>query len=89
MIAYTEFLARKALVVPPAGMTQDYPLSEALFDWQRDIVLSPFAGIGSEGYVAVQEGRKFVGCELKGSYYRQAVNNLHNAKSSQAELFAI
>lgn len=44
-----------------------------------DVVLSPFAGIGSEGYVAVQEGRRFVGAELKASYYRQAVANLHAA----------
>lgn len=44
-----------------------------------DVVLSPFAGIGSEGYVAVQEGRRFVGAELKESYYRQAVKNLHAA----------
>jgi DNA modification methylase len=44
-----------------------------------DVVLSPFAGIGSEGYVAVQAGRRFVGIELKGSYYRQAVANLAEA----------
>jgi DNA modification methylase len=42
-------------------------------------VLSPFAGIGSEGYVALQEGRRFVGAELKASYYRQAVANLASA----------
>jgi len=41
-----------------------------------DIVLSPFGGIGSEGYVSLQMGRRFVGVELKGSYYRQAVKNL-------------
>jgi DNA modification methylase len=41
-----------------------------------DTVLSPFAGIGSEGYVALQQGRKFVGAELKESYYRQACANL-------------
>ena len=35
----------------------------------KDVVLSPFAGIGSEGYVAVEMGRKFVGVELKESYY--------------------
>ena len=44
-----------------------------------DTVLSPFAGIGSEGHVAIEEGRKFVGAELKGSYYRQAVSNLRAA----------
>jgi len=51
-----------------------------------DVVLSPFMGIGSEGYVALQEGRKFVGVELKESYYRQAVANLRNVKR-QGDLF--
>ena len=45
-----------------------------------DTVLSPFAGIGSEGYVALQEGRKFVGVELKKSYYDQAKRNLEQVE---------
>jgi len=45
-----------------------------------DKVLSPFAGIGSEGYSALKTGRKFVGIELKGSYYTQAVANLKKAE---------
>jgi DNA methylase len=57
-----------------------------------DVVLSPFAGIGSEGYVAVEEGRKYVGVELKRSYYEQAVRNLKSvepgAKGRQVGLFA-
>lgn len=54
-----------------------------------DTVLSPFSGIGSEGYVAVQNGRKFVGAELKTSYWKQAVENLKIAsrKSHQITLF--
>jgi len=44
-----------------------------------DLVLSPFAGIGSEGHVALQEGRRFVGVELKRSYWEQACRNLHAA----------
>jgi DNA modification methylase len=44
-----------------------------------DVVLSPFAGIGSEGYVALEEGRRFVGIELKSSYYQQACRNLEAA----------
>ena len=44
-----------------------------------DVVLSPFMGIGSEGYVALQAGRRFVGVELKTSYYQQAVKNLQMA----------
>jgi len=45
-------------------------------------VWSPFAGIGSEGYVALQEGRRFVGAELKASYYQQAARNLAEAAPS-------
>jgi DNA modification methylase len=41
-----------------------------------DTVLSPFAGVGSEIYVAVEQGRKGIGVELKPSYYRQALRNL-------------
>ena len=55
-----------------------------------DIVLSPYAGIGSEGYVSIQEGRRFVGAELKDTYYRQAVANLSRAIQDrpQPSLFA-
>ena len=53
-----------------------------------DIVLSPFAGIGSEGYVALQMGRRFVGVELKASYYRQAARNLAMAMRRTADLFS-
>jgi DNA modification methylase len=52
-----------------------------------DVVLSPFMGIASEGYVARQKGRRFVGIELKESYYRQAVLNLASAGRQQS-LFA-
>ncbi|NJP24422.1 site-specific DNA-methyltransferase [Microbispora sp. SCL1-1] len=45
-----------------------------------ELVLSPFAGIGSEGYVSVMQGRRFVGCELKPSYWRTAVTNLRLAE---------
>lgn len=51
-----------------------------------DIVLSPFAGIGSEGFVALEMGRRFIGAELKESYFNQAVQNLANA-SKQGDLF--
>ena len=40
-----------------------------------DVIFSPFAGIGSELYVALQMGRKALGAELKTSYYEQAVKN--------------
>jgi DNA modification methylase len=41
-----------------------------------DVVLTPFMGVGSEVYGAVSLGRRGIGCELKPSYYRQAVKNL-------------
>ena len=44
-----------------------------------DLVLSPFAGIGSEGYVALQQGRRFIGAELKPEYFDAAVKNLLRA----------
>lgn len=53
-----------------------------------DVVLSPFAGIGSEGYVSLQMGRRFVGIELKESYYRQASRNLAAALADTGDLFA-
>lgn len=65
-------------------------IERALRLWTNpnDVVLSPFAGIGSEGFVALQEGRRFVGVELKKSYYEQAVRNLDAAAvGKQRELF--
>lgn len=55
-----------------------------------DIVFSAFAGIGSEGYVALQEGRRFVGAELKDTYYRQCCRNCDAAIESRTHgmLFA-
>lgn len=41
-----------------------------------DVVLTPFLGIGSEVWAAVNMGRKGVGFELKPSYYTQAKRNL-------------
>lgn len=53
-----------------------------------DTVLSPFGGIGSEGVVSVELKRKFVGFELKESYFKQQVKNLYNAtRSKQGGLF--
>jgi DNA modification methylase len=51
-----------------------------------DTVLSPFAGIGSEGVVAVQHGRRFIGCELKPLYAKVAARNLADAvRSNRAQ----
>jgi len=52
-----------------------------------DLVFSPFAGIASEGYIALQMGRQFIGSELKRSYWEQAHRNLEQAKIDQGGLF--
>lgn len=44
-------------------------------------VLSPFAGIGSEGFVSLKQGRTFTGVELKRSYWRTAADNLKRAET--------
>lgn len=51
-----------------------------------DVVLSPFAGIGSEGYQSVLMDRNFIGIELKQSYYNCAVNNLKQVESGQKQM---
>jgi hypothetical protein len=65
------------------------PIRRALKLWTNpgDRVLSPFAGIGSEGVVALEMERRFVGVELKRSYYEQAKANLGRVKR-QGGLFA-
>ena len=54
-----------------------------------DTVFSPFTGIGSEGVVALEMGRRFMGAELKRVYWEQACRNLGAAavEESQTELF--
>ena len=53
-----------------------------------DIVLTPFLGIGSEAYVALEMGRRAIGIELKPSYYQQAVRNCQNVTAvEQISLF--
>lgn len=52
-----------------------------LFSNRGETVLSPFAGIGSEGVVSLEKGRRFVGCELKPSYWRTAATNLTNTET--------
>lgn len=46
-----------------------------------ETILSPFAGIGSEGYEAIRRGRKFVGIELKRQYWEVARRNLERASA--------
>jgi len=58
------------------------PIRRCLDLWTNpgDVVLSPFTGIGSVGYVAIEMDRRFIGAELKASYYRQACANLRLAE---------
>jgi hypothetical protein len=51
-----------------------------LWSARGEVVLSPFAGIGSEGVGALRHGRRFVGVELKPAYFRTAVRNLRAAE---------
>ena len=60
----------------------------ALWTNPSDIVLSPFMGIGSEGHVAIEMGRRFIGVELKASYFQQASRNLSIAHTKTEDLFA-
>lgn len=63
-------------------------IERALVMWSNagDVVLSPFMGIGSEGYCSLKAGRKFIGTELKESYWRQACRNLESA-TAQSDMF--
>jgi DNA modification methylase len=62
-----------------------------LWSNKGETVLSPFAGIGSEGFVSVKQGRRFVGVELKPSYWRAGVRNLRRAEneSKPLDMFAL
>ena len=64
-------------------------IERALVLWSNpgDVVLSPFMGVGSEGHCAVKAGRRFVGVELKGSYFAQAAKNLRSAEATSPDLF--
>ena len=51
-----------------------------------ELILSPFAGIGSEGYEAVRLGRRYWGCELKPSYAKVAARNLQTAEGLRKQV---
>lgn len=63
-------------------------IARALVMWSNagDVILSPFMGIGSEGYVSLKMGRKFIGTELKASYWKAAVSNLEGV-AVQGDIF--
>jgi DNA modification methylase len=51
-----------------------------------DVVLDPFNGIGSTGYVAQKMNRRYIGIELKESYYKASINNLKVPLNKQLSL---
>ena len=61
----------------------------ALTLWSNpgDVVLSPFAGIGSEGVACIERGRRFVGTELHPTYFRSGAANLRAARAEMGDLF--
>jgi DNA modification methylase len=65
-------------------------IERALILWSNpgDVVLSPFMGIGSEGWGAIRARRRFLGVELKESYFRQAVKFLTEAETTARDLFS-
>lgn len=56
-----------------------------LWSLPGETVLTPFLGIGSEVYCAVEMGRKGIGFELKPSYFRQAVRNMADLEKAKTE----
>ena len=64
-------------------------IERALLLWSNpgDVVLSPFMGIGSEGFMSLKQRRKFVGVELKEAYWKVACRNLMNAEAGAVDLF--
>lgn len=56
-----------------------------LYSNPGEVVFSPFAGIGSEGVVALKLGRRFYGCELKDEYHDAALFNLDVAMRQRQE----
>lgn len=69
-MTYADFLATKKRAV-------------RLWSNPGETVLSPFAGIGSEGHEAVRLGRDFIGIELKPSYWQTAAKNLAKAEAER------
>jgi superfamily II DNA or RNA helicase len=57
-------------------------IARAIHLWTNpgDLVFSPFAGIGSEGFIAIRDGRRFLGVELKESYWKAACDILRDAE---------
>ncbi len=63
-------------------------INRAIELWSNpgDVVLDPFNGIGSTGYCAIKAKRRYIGIELKESYYHQAVKNLQSVADQERQL---
>lgn len=57
-----------------------------LYSNPGDLILDPFNGIGSTGYQAIKMGRRYIGCELKPEYAKQAARFLHGAEQQSGSL---
>lgn len=57
-----------------------------LWSNEGETVLTPFLGIGSESYVALERGRKTIGIELKPTWFTQAVKNCKGAQVESTQI---
>ena len=66
-------------------------IERAIVMWTNpdETVLTPFLGVGSEAFVAVELGRRAIGAELKATYYRQAQRNLEACALREPEQRAL
>lgn len=60
-----------------------------LYSNPGDLVLDPFNGIGSTGYQAIKMGRRYIGCELKPEYAKQAARFLQGAEQQSGSLLEL
>jgi DNA modification methylase len=60
-----------------------------LYSKPGDVVMDPFNGIGSTGYQAVKQFRRYIGFELKPEYAAQAGKNMKEAEASGGDLFGV
>lgn len=66
-------------------------IERAIHLWTNmdETVFSPFTGIGSEGVVSLRADRRFIGTELKGAYFKQAVRFLQEAEQNAGSLLDV